>query len=61
MESNEMIVSDAFRLYSKAIFSYIHNRINNAAESEDIVQDVFLRLMECDIIYANSVKSLLFT
>ena len=61
MENKLSTVSEAFSLYSKVIYHYVKNRINDEAESEDISQDVFVRLMDCDIIYPGSVKSLLFT
>lgn len=56
------VITDSFKHYRMYVLSYIHYRIGNKDDAEDLVQDVFLRLMEYDkIINKDSVKYLIFT
>jgi len=53
----------AFELYQEGIFNFVHYKLGNVAATEDIVQDVFIKLWENrhQIKEDRSLKSYLFT
>jgi len=61
MEQKNEIVASAYKELCKRVYAYIHCRINDEEEATDIMQDVFLRLLDCDVVCADTVRSLVFT
>ncbi|MCQ2128019.1 MAG: sigma-70 family RNA polymerase sigma factor [Bacteroidaceae bacterium] len=61
MQARHFLITEAFNVYSSALHHYICNRINDKEEASDILQDTFVRLLDCDVICKESLKSLLFT
>lgn len=61
METKNQIIAQAFQDYSQRIQAYIRCRINDAEEAADIMQDVFVRLLDYDIVCQKTVRSLVFT
>lgn len=55
---NNIIVSHAYEQYAAPLVNYVSMRINDYEEALDIVQDVFVRLLGCDIVTTDTVKSL---
>ena len=44
--SNHEAVGKAFSLFREPLYRYIKSRVNDADDAEDLVQEVFLRLLE---------------
>jgi len=61
MKTSKTIISEAFEQYAKALVNYVALRINDRDDAEDLVQDVFLRLLSCDVIAEPTVKNLCYT
>lgn len=61
MEKTNDIIAKAYQAYSARVYAYIRHRINNDEESEDILQDTFLRLLDYDMVCEATVRSLIFT
>lgn len=61
MTTNESIIAKAFQEHRTSLLMYVSRRINNMEESADIVQDVFLRILSCDLLTEESIKSLCYT
>ncbi len=61
MEQKNEIIANTYKEYSQRVYAYIHCRINNDDEATDIMQDVFVRLLDCDVVCADTVRSLIFT
>lgn len=61
MESNNAIIAKAYKDYSRRVCAYIRRRIKDADEAQDIMQDVFLRLLDCQIICEATIQNLIFT
>ena len=61
MGTNNQIIAKAYEEYSQCILAYIRCRINDDEEAADIMQDVYVRLLELDIVSADTVRSLIFT
>ena len=61
MRMNNNIIAKAYTTYSSNLRLYITKRINNIDEVEDILQDVFERLMGYDIVEEETIKSLCYT
>ena len=61
MKTSKTIISEAFEQYAKALVNYVALRINDRDDAEDLVQDVFLRLLGCDVIAEATVKNLCYT
>jgi RNA polymerase sigma factor (sigma-70 family) len=56
------LISEAFTMYKDVLEGYINRRIKNTDESKDILQDVFLKLLEYkDMLCEDSLKSFIFT
>ena len=43
---NIQLIEDAYQEYRQSVASYIYYKIGNKETSEDLAQDVFLRLMD---------------
>lgn len=55
------IIEEAFKEYYSVIFQYIACRIKCKQEAEDLVQDVFVRLLEYDnMLQKSTIQSFLF-
>lgn len=61
MEQNNAIIAQAYKDYSRRVCAYIRRRIKNYDEAQDIMQDVFLRLLDCQVICQATVQNLIFT
>lgn len=61
MDAKKTIVADAYNKYRDQLKCYVLKRVNDEEDAQDIVQFVFVRLMQNDIISSESVKSLCFT
>jgi RNA polymerase sigma-70 factor (ECF subfamily) len=56
------LISEAFTMYKDVLEGYINRRIKDKDKSKDILQDVFLKLLEYkDMLCADSLKSFIFT
>lgn len=56
--SNREVVGEAFSLFRETLYRYIKLRVNNADDAEDLVQEVFLRLLEHKGLLLEGVKGL---
>jgi RNA polymerase sigma factor (sigma-70 family) len=55
-------VTMAFQQYHTSVLAFVERRINNHEEAEDMVQDLYSRLLNYDqLICRDTLKSLLFT
>ena len=62
MEKSYNLVAVAFNDYKSQLLGYINHRINNPDDAEDLVQDTFVRLLECGkMLRDDTVKSFIFT
>ena len=62
MEKSYNLVAAAFNDYKFQLLGYINHRINNPDDAEDLVQDTFVRLLECGkMLRDDTVKSFIFT
>lgn len=66
MDFNQMqkpdIISESFTRYKDVLEGYINRRIKDTDRSKDILQDVFLKLLEYkDLLCVDSMKSFIFT
>ena len=59
MKSTQLI-EDSYTNYHHSIYLYIYYRIGNKEEAEDLAQDVYVRLMDYNRIYAWKLLSILF-
>ena len=56
------VVAEAFANYHDLLLAYVYKRIHDWNDSEDVVQDVFLRLLELgDMVCTQTVRGLVFT
>lgn len=56
------IIEEAYNEYYSVLFRYVRCRIKYRYEAEDLVQDVFLRLLDYDnMIQKSTIQSFLFT
>lgn len=60
MNKNKTIIEDAYKEYKTMLQYYVAKLINDSEEATDIVQNIFVRLMSCDIITSETIKSLCF-
>ncbi|MCM1312948.1 MAG: sigma-70 family RNA polymerase sigma factor [Bacteroides sp.] len=59
---NRKLIASAFETYKSSLMNYVFYRIKDKEECEDIVQDVFLHLLEVgDTVCATTVRSFIFT
>lgn len=57
-----LLITSAYNTYRQIIYLYVCSRIVNAKDAEDIVQDVFLHLMNYQQIICNdTIKSFIYT
>ena len=62
MKNSYNLVAAAFNDYKSQLLGYINHRINNPDDAEDLVQDTFVRLLECGkMLRDDTVKSFIFT
>lgn len=61
MKTNNEIIVEAYDRYFDMLVAYATKRTNNVQEAEDIVQNAFVRLLGCEVITEETVKSLCFT
>lgn len=62
MDSSFSLISEAFEKYRSQVLNYINYRIENYDDSEDLVQDTFVRLLECSkLICEDTIKSFIFS
>lgn len=62
MDNYFTLVADAFSSYRSQLFNYISYKIENKEDAEDLVQDTFVRLLECGkMLRKDTVKSFIFT
>lgn len=58
---NIQLIEDAYKEYRQSVISYIYYRIGNKEASEDLAQDVFLRLMDYrQIVCAETIRNFIF-
>lgn len=58
----ESIIASTYTRLSGRVQSYISTRVNDSFEAENLTQDVWLRLLECDAeLEESGVVSLIFT
>lgn len=56
------LIADSYGAYHEQIFFYINKRINSREDSEDLSQDVFVRLMDYEqLLCPETVKSFIYT
>lgn len=61
-DNRKLLIASAFVEHRSSLMSYVLYRIKDMEESEDIVQDVFLKLLEVgDVVCPATIKSFLFT
>lgn len=62
MEKSYNLVAAAFLDYRSRLLSYVSRRIDNPDDAEDLVQDTFVRLLECSrMLREDTIKSFIFT
>ena len=57
MDRRHNLVAEAYSSLGGAVYGYILKRTGNAADSEDLLQDVFLNLLQSDIISRNKPQN----
>lgn len=60
-ESRNGIVEDAYRRLHDSLIIFICNRVGDRDTAEDLCQDVFLRLLEYDMLTSETITSLVYT
>lgn len=61
-ENSQQLITDAYREYRVSIFNYVYRKLGNKEEAEDMVQEVFLRLLDYSLIVReDTIKCFLFT
>ena len=62
IRNNIQLITSAYNAYRQVIYLHVCSRIANVKDAEDIVQDVFLHLMNCQqIICKDAIKSFVYT
>lgn len=57
MDRRHNLAAEAYSSLGGAVYGYILKRTGNAADSEDLLQDVFLNLLQSDIISRNKPQN----
>lgn len=58
---NSKLIENAYKEYRKSVLSYIYYKIGKTEVSEDLAQDVFLRLIDYrQIVCSKTIKSFIF-
>lgn len=58
---NARLIEDAYKEYRQSVVSYIYYKIGKRETSEDLAQDVFLRLMDYrQIVCAATIRNFIF-
>lgn len=59
---NNYLITEAYENYGKSVFLYFLYRVDREEDAQDLVQDVFLRLLEQpEFLQASTIHSLVFT
>lgn len=62
MENSFSLIATAFGDYRQQLLRYVCYRINNQDDAKDLVQDTFVRLLECGrMLREDTIKSFIFT
>lgn len=62
IEKSYNLVEEAFQSHHSHLLAYVCYRIGDADDAEDLVQDVFVRLLECGkLLCKDTIKSFVFT
>ena len=62
MEIADKLITEYYEEYRSSVFFYISRRIENRDDAEDLIQDAFLRLLECRMMLCrDTLKCFLFT
>lgn len=63
METSSIhLIEDSYKKYQRSVFLYIYYKIGNKEEAEDLVQDVFVRLMDYQqMLRVDTIKYFIFT
>lgn len=63
METSSIhLIEDSYKKYQRSVFLYIYYKIGNKEEAEDLVQDVFVRLMDYQqMLRVDTIKHFIFT
>lgn len=62
IEKSYNLVAETFQSYHSHLIAYVSYRIGNSDDAEDLVQDVFVRLMEYGkLLHEDTIKSFVFT
>lgn len=63
METSSIhLIEDSYKNYQRSVFLYIYYKIGNKEEAEDLVQDVFVRLMDYQqMLRVDTIKHFIFT
>jgi len=63
METSSIhLIEDSYKKYQRSVFLYIYYKIGNKEEAEDLVQDVFVRLIGYQqMLRVDTIKHFIFT
>lgn len=63
METSSIhLIEDSYKKYQRSVFLYIYYKIGNKEEAEDLVQDVFVRLIGYQqMLRVDTIKYFIFT
>ncbi len=63
METSSIhLIADSYKKYQRSVFLYIYYKIGNKEEAEDLVQDVFVRLIGYQqMLRVDTIKHFIFT
>ena len=62
MKDTYQLVAEAYEKYRRQVFVFIHARIDNVEEAEDLTQDTFLRLLDhLTMLRPDTVQQFIFT
>ena len=63
METSSIhLIEDSYKKYQRSVFIYIYYKIGNKEEAEDLVQDVFVRLIGYQqMLRVDTIKYFIFT
>ena len=48
--------NELYTRYSQRVYNFINKKVKNSAESEDLLQKVFIKIHECKHLYKNKYK-----
>lgn len=60
--TSDRLIAESYVKYRQLVFSYIYKKVNCRNESDDLVQDVFLRLLDYrQMLRENTIRYFIFT